>query len=201
METGREETKMIATSAAKTIILILLAIDVLWLLYILLRGHGESLVRTIVFAVILGIILGYLQSTKLQELSFSAIKNDLFPAKIPRYVYTIKEEDTLYSHKVSYYFLVPLPKLKLDMEPDGRTFTITDPEPVNQVLDQLNLPRVEGGAKELFMITGRSIDINLYRWDNYERGTLFVERALCQLKGTLQSYYGISRITIESRKY
>lgn len=192
---------MIATSAAKTIVLILLAIDVLWLVYILLRGYSESLVRAIVFAIILGIILGYLQNTKLQVLSFRAIKNDLFPTKIPRYIYTIKELDTLYSHRISYYFLEPLPKLKLDMDPNGSTFTITDPEPVNQVLDQLNLPRVKSGAQELSTITGRPTDINLYRWDNYDQGTLTLERGICRIKNSFESYHGVVRITVESQKY
>jgi len=192
---------MVATSTAKTIVAILLAIDIIWLVYILIRGYTESLVRTIVLAVVLGVIFGYLQTTKLESLSFNAIKNDLFPPNIPQYSYTVNEEDTLYSHRITYWFQEPLPKLKLDMDPSGRTFTIRNPEPVNQVLDQLNLPRVKSGAKELFTVTGNSTDINLYRWDNYEKGTLILERAICRIKDSLESYHGIVRITIDNRKY
>ncbi|MBC7362016.1 MAG: hypothetical protein H5U06_07015 [Candidatus Aminicenantes bacterium] len=192
---------MIATSTVKTIVTILLAIDIIWLIYILIRGYTESLVRTIVFAIILGIILGYLQNTKLEMLSFRAIKNDLFPPNIPQYSYTVNEEDTLYSHRITYTFLEPIPELKLDMDPNGRTFTIRDPEPVNLVLDQLNLPRVKSGAQELYTITGNQTDIGIYRWDDYERGTLILERGLYQNKNTMQSYHGIVRIIIDSRKY
>lgn len=192
---------MIATSTVKTIVTILLAIDIIWLVYILIRGYTESLVRTIVFAIILGIILGYLQNTKLEMLSFRAIKNDLFPPNIPQYSYTVNEEDTLYSHRITYTFLEPIPELKLDMDPNGRTFTIRDPEPVNLVLDQLNLPRVKSGAQELYTITGNQTDIGIYRWDDYERGTLILERGLYQNKNTMQSYHGIVRIIIDSRKY
>lgn len=192
---------MIATSTVKTIVTILLAIDLIWLIYILIRGYTESLVRTIVFAIIFGIILGYLQNTKLEMLSFRAIKNDLFPPNIPQYSYTVNEEDTLYSHRITYTFLEPIPELKLDMDPNGRTFTIRDPEPVNLVLDQLNLPRVKSGAQELYTITGNQTDIGIYRWDDYERGTLILERGLYQNKNTMQSYHGIVRIIIDSRKY
>lgn len=192
---------MIATSTAKTIVTILLAIDILWLVYILIRGYTESLVRTIILAVILGIVLGYLQNTKLEMLSFRAIKNDLFPPEIPQISYTVEEEDTLYSHRIVYTFHEPFPELKLEMDPNGRTFTLKDPESVNLVLDQLNLPRVKNGVPELYTITGNQTDIGVYRWDNYERGTLILERGLYQNKSTLQSYYGITRITIDSRKY
>ncbi|MCI4444591.1 MAG: hypothetical protein JHC32_01015 [Candidatus Aminicenantes bacterium] len=192
---------MIATSTAKSIITILLAIDIIWLIYIIFKGYTESLVRTIIFAVILVLCLGYLQQTKLERLSFQAIKNDLFPPKVRQYAYTVEEQNNQYSYRLIYTFLEPPPELKVNMDPNGRTFTISDLESVNQVLGQLNLPRVTGGGKELFAITGNQTDIGLYRWDNYERGTLILERSLYQNKQNMQSYYCISRITIESRKY
>lgn len=203
---------MIATSTLRTIVTILLVIDIVWLIYILFRGYTESLVRTIVFAVILGIMLGYLQSTKLEMLSFKAIKNDLFPPKTPRYVYTVSEADTQDSHRVIYNFissetlertaeLPSPPELKLVMDPNGRTFTLEDPESLNLVLDQLNLPRVKHGAKELFLLTGSQTDIGIYRWDDYQLGTLIVERQLFQKKNSMQSYNAIARIIIDSRRY
>lgn len=203
---------MISTSLAINIVTALLAINVIWLIYILFRGHTESLVRTIVFIVLLGIILGYLQTTRLTVLSFKAIKNDLFPPDIPEYYYTVSESDTIYSHRTIYTFIsgdqldrnstVPAPpELKLVMDPNGRTFTIEEPESLNLVLDQLKLPRVSHGAKELVTITGNQTDVGVYRWDDYPLGTLIVERALFQQKKTMQSYNAISRIIVDSRRY
>jgi len=206
---------MVATSTAITLVTILLAVSVIWLVYILIRGYTESLFRTIVIIVILGVILGYLQNTKLETLSFKAIKNDLFPPKIPDYYYTVSEIDTQHSHRIIYTFLSsdllmkiergeevpPPPELKLVMDPNGRTFTIEDPESLNLILDKLNLPRVKHGAQELFLSTGNQTDIGIYRWDDYPLGTLIVERDIYQNKKTMQSYQAISRIIIDSRKY
>lgn len=203
---------MISTSLAINIVTALLAINVVWLIYILFRGHTENLVRTIIFIVLLGIILGYLQSTKLTVLSFKAIKNDLFPPNIPEYSYTVSETDNLYSHRTVYSFITgdqldrttplpPPPELKLVMDPNGRTFTIEDPESLNLVLDQLKLPRVSHGVKELVTITGNQTDVGVYRWDDYALGTLIVERTLFQQKNSMQSYNAISRIIVDSRKY
>ncbi|HEK86784.1 MAG: hypothetical protein ACPLZD_08315 [Candidatus Saccharicenans sp.] len=192
---------MVPVSTVKAIVTILLVIDIFWLLYIIIRGYTESLLRTIIFGLILGLCLGYLQNTKLEKLSFQAIKNDLFPTKVRTYAYTKDEQNDLYSYKVVYTFLEPPPELKVEMDPNGKTFTISDLESVNQVLDQLNLPRVSGGGKELLSITGNQTDLGLYRWDNYEKGTLTLERGLYQNKQNMKSYYCITRITIDSRKY
>ena len=78
---------MVATSTVKTIVTILLAIDVIWLIYILFKGYTESLVRTIVAGLVLGVILYYLQTTSLQYLTFKAVKNDIFPPNVPQYSY------------------------------------------------------------------------------------------------------------------
>jgi hypothetical protein len=203
---------MIATSTVLTIVTVLLVISVVWLVYILIRGHTEGLVRTIVFIIILGIIFVYLQNTSLTTLSFKAIRDDLFPPKIPLYQYTITTADNLYSSRTIYTFVTsdpleksstgtPPPELKLVMDPNGRTFTIENPESLNLVLDQLKLPRVRHGAKELFTMTGNQTDIGVYRWDDYELGTLFAERFLYQQKNTMQSYNAIARIIVDSRKY
>ncbi len=203
---------MISTSLAINLVTALLAINVIWLIYILFRGHTESLVRTIIIIVLLGIILGYLQNTRLTVLSFKAIKNDLFPPDIPEYQYTVSESDTLYSHRTIYTFFtgqeverdstIPAPpELKVVMDPNGRTFTLEDPESLNLVLDQLKLPRVSHGAKELVTITGNQTDVGVYRWDDYPLGTLIVERTLFQKRDNLQSYNAISRIIVDSRRY
>ncbi|MDD8020022.1 MAG: hypothetical protein PHU81_02395 [Acidobacteriota bacterium] len=204
-----------ATSLAKNIIIVLLAIDIIWLIYILLKSHAESLGRAIVAALVLGVIFYYLQATSLQYLSFKAIKNDLFPPEIPNYSFTKTEADTQYSHRTIYTFMIafsdnsdetagkvsPPPELKLKMDPNGRTFTLDDPESLNIVLKQLNLPPVDNGAPELSTLTGNANDQGIYRWDDYPQGTLTVERSLYQNKNTLQSYYCLSRIIIDSSKY
>jgi len=148
----------------------------------------------------------------LTVLSYKSIKNDLFPPDILEYYYTVTESDTLYSHRTIYTFItgdqlernasVPAPpELKLVMDPSGRTFTIADPESLNLVLDQLKLPRVSRGVKELVTYTGNQTDVAIYRWDDYPLGTLIVERTLFQQKNTMQSYNAISRIIVDSRRY
>jgi hypothetical protein len=168
-------------------------------------------VRTIIFIIVLGIILGYLKNTRLERLSFKAIKNDLFPPSLPQYSYVVQEQDTQYSHRIVYRFIIkteedtpnlpPPPELKLDMDPNGRTFTLRDIESLNLVLDQLNLPPVTHGVQELYAITGNQTDVGLYRWDDYQLGTLIVERTIYQNKNSLQSYHAIASITVDRRKY
>ncbi|MBC7363766.1 MAG: hypothetical protein H5U07_04380 [Candidatus Aminicenantes bacterium] len=202
---------MIATSTAITVVTVLLAICVIWLVYIIIRGHTESLLRTIIFIIILGIILGYLKNTQLERLSFKAIKNDLFPPSLPQYSYVVQEQDTQYSHRIVYRFIIkteedtpnlpPPPELKLDMDPNGRTFTLRDIESLNLVLDQLNLPPVSHGVQELYTLTGNQTDIGIYRWDDYPLGTLIVERTIFQHRDSLQSYHAIASITVDRRKY
>ena len=202
---------MIATSTAITVVTALLAICVLWLVYNIIRGHTESHVRTIIFIIVLGNILGYLKNTRLERLSFKAIKNDLFPPSLPQYSYVVQEQDTQYSHRIVYRFIIkteedtpnlpPPPELKLDMDPNGRTFTLRDIESLNLVLDQLNLPPVTHGVQELYAITGNQTDVGLYRWDDYQLGTLIVERTIYQNKNSLQSYHAIASITVDRRKY
>jgi hypothetical protein len=206
---------MVATSTVKAIATILLAIDVIWLIYILFKGYTESLVRTIVAGLVLGVVLYYLQTTSLQYLSFKAVKNDLFPPDIPQYSYLRTEEDNQYSHRVIYTFMLtpsesalertvevpPPPELKLEMDPGGQTFTLRDPESLNFVLEQLNLPLVNKGVPELSTITGNRLDQGIYRFDDYPLGTLTVERSLYQNKKVALTYHCISRIIIDSRKY
>ena len=55
---------MVAASTVKTIVTILLAIDVIWLIYILFKGYTESLVRVIVTGLVLGVILFLLQKNQ-----------------------------------------------------------------------------------------------------------------------------------------
>jgi hypothetical protein len=87
------------------------------------------------------------------------------------------------------------------MDPGGQTFTLKDPESLNLVLEQLNLPPVNRGVPELSTITGNRLDQGIYRFDDYPLGTLTVERAIFQNKKVALSYHCISRIIIDSRKY
>jgi hypothetical protein len=95
----------------------------------------------------------------------------------------------------------PPPELKLEMDPGGKTFTLKDPESLNNVLTQLNLPPVSHGVPELSTITANRTDQQVYRFDDYPLGTLTVERSLYQNTKVALSYYCISRIIIDSRKY
>ncbi|MCK7527746.1 MAG: hypothetical protein MZV64_64100 [Ignavibacteriales bacterium] len=54
----------------------------------------------------------------------------------------------------------------------GKYMTIKDVRPVNVVLEYLGLPPVAEGVAELASLTGRTIDADKFRWDDYERGVL-----------------------------
>ncbi len=76
---------------------------------------------------------------------------------------------------------------------------IKDIRPVNVVLEYLGLPPVAAGVSELASITGRTLDADKYRWDDYERGVLLLERGICRDMTSAQSFTCIARITVTAR--
>src|SRR5512136_2012465 len=70
---------MIATDIVKTIVLVLLGLAVLWIVVIIVKNDMQTIIRALIVAAVLGLGYYYLDHTKLEKLSFTAIKNDLFP--------------------------------------------------------------------------------------------------------------------------
>ena len=200
---------MIATTTLRTILMVLFGLTIVWLIKISIKQEFETLVRALIVAVLLGGALFFLQQTKLETISWKNIKQTVFPEKDLGLAYVKDEGRQGGMRYVRYTFPAPTgqegsllgvgPRLKLTMDPNGRSYNITDIEPVNRVLASLGLPKVKSGIKELASITGRLSDVDSYRWDDYEGGVLTIERGLCQNKNSLERYHCIVSITVQTR--
>lgn len=189
---------MIETATLKTIVMVLFGLTILWLVKILVKQEFETLIRALVVAVCLGGAFLYLQTTKLERISWKTIRNQVFPSKDIPLVYTVDESTRLGAGYVRYIFEEPGPKVNLTMDSNGKNFQIKDIEPVNRVLETLGLPHISSGAREQISITGKISDVNIYRWEDYPRGLLIIELSLCQNKVGLERYHCIAGITIRN---
>lgn len=199
---------MIATTTLKTIVMVLFGLTIVWLVKILIKQEFETLVRALIVAVFFGGAFFFLQQTKLETISWKNVKQIVFPEKALAFAY-VKEEGRIgVGRYTRYTFPAPTgeegslfgigPQIKLIMDPSGRSYNITDVEPVNRVLAYLGLPKVKAGIKELSSITGQLSDVNHYKWDDYEQGVLIIERGLCQNKDSLERYPCIVSITVQT---
>jgi hypothetical protein len=199
---------MIATATLMTIVLVLLSMCLVWVVKVVVKREFENLARALIVTALIGGAFLYLQQTKLTQISWASLKRDVFPPKVRSYTYIKQESNSGGLHRVRYSFPAPgpegsqpdpSPKLKLILDPDGRHYHITDVEPINRVLKELGLPLVKSGVRELAAVTGRLNDVNYYRWDDYERGILTIERSLCLNKDGLERYHCLATLTIQSR--
>lgn len=190
---------MIATETAKTALLILFGLAILWIIVIVVKNDMQTIIRALVVAALLGIGLYYVNQTKLEKLSYTAIKEELFPIKARAYTFT-KRESSLDGRAVStYVFEDPGPPLTLVMMNGGKYMAIKDIRGVNTVLQLIGLPPVADGVPELASLTGRTLDADKYRWDDYERGVLIIERSICRDMTSAQTFTCIARITVTGR--
>jgi hypothetical protein len=200
---------MIATATLRTIVLVLLGLCIVWIVKVLVKREFETLARALIVTALIGGAFLYLTETKLTYVSWESLKRDIFPPKVHPYTYIKQESNPIAgSRLVRYLFPAPgpegsepgpSPKLKVTLDPNGRNYHITDVEPVNRVLEDLGLPLVKSGVRELAAVTGRLTDVNYYRWDDYELGILTIERSLCNDKDSLVRYHCLVRLTIQSR--
>jgi hypothetical protein len=190
---------MIATETAKTIVLILFGLAILWIVIIIVKNDTETIVRAILVAAVLGLGLYYLNTTKLETLSFAAIKRDLFPVQARAYVF--KRQDAKYAGRpaTNYIFEDPGPPLSLVMAEGGKYMAIRDVEPINVLLEYIGLPPVAEGVPELASITGSVIDAEKFRWDDYEKGVLVITRGLCRDMASAKTFPCVAQITLISR--
>jgi hypothetical protein len=190
---------MIATESAKTIVLILFGLALLWVVVIIVKNDMQTILRALLVAALLGLSLFYLSHTKLEKLSYTAIKNDLFPVKARAYTFDRREMTIEGRTITTIVFDEPGPPLSLAMMEGGKYMAIKDVRLVNAVLAYLSLPLVSKGVPELASFTGNTIDADKYRWNDYERGVLVIERGLCRDMTAAQSFPCIARITISGR--
>jgi hypothetical protein len=190
---------MIATETAKTVLLVLLGLAVLWIIVIVVRNDMQTIIRALIVAALLGLGLYYVSNTKLEKLSYRAIKEELFPVKSRAYTYEKREGQVGGAPITAYLFDDPGPPLSVAMIEGGKYMAIKDVRSVNAVLAYLGLPPVEKGVPELASLTGRTIDADKYRWDDYELGILLLDRGICRDLTAAQSFTCIARITITAR--
>ena len=190
---------MVATETAKTVMLVLFGLSILWIVVIVVRNDMQTIIRALIVTALLGLGLYYLNQTKLETLSFTAIKQELFPVKSRAYTYNRRDSYDAGRTVTAYIFEDPGPPLSVAMIEGGKHMAIKDIRPVNVVLEYLGLPPVAAGVPELASITGRSLDSDKYRWDDYERGVLLLERGICRDMTSAQSFTCIARITVTAR--
>jgi hypothetical protein len=200
---------MIATATLRTIVLVLLGLCIVWIVKVLVKREFETLARALIVTALIGGAFLYLTETKLTYVSWESLKRDIFPPKARPYTYIKQESDPIVGARLVRYIFPapgpegsepdPSPKLKLTLDPNGRNYHITNVEPINHVLEDLGLPLVRSGVRELAAVTGRLTDVNYYRWDDYELGILTIERSLCNNKNSLERYHCLVSLTIQSR--
>lgn len=190
---------MIATETARTAILVLLGLAVFWVVICIIKNDTATIIRALITTVLLGIVFFYLNQTKLQTLTYKGVKNDLFPPKPLHAVFEKREMISAGESRTIYSFSEPGPELALSMDEGGKTLSITDIDPLNRILVYVGLPPVKKGAPELSSITGSSLDVDKYRWDDYELGTLIVERGICRNVTTTSTYPCVETITVLRR--
>ena len=189
---------MVATETAKTVILILFGLAIVWIIVIVVRNDMQTIVRALIVAALLGLGLYYVNHTKLQTLSYSAIKDELFPVEKRAYTYRKQESQAPGTNVTTYVFSEPGPPLSLGLMEGGKFMAIKDLRTVNQVLADLGLPPVTHGVPELAAVTGKSLDSDQFRWDDYKLGVLQIERGLCRDMTSAQTFPCIARITVRA---
>lgn len=190
---------MIATETAKTAALVLFGLSLLWIVVLIVKNDMQTIVRALVVAALLGLALFYINQTKLERLSFRAVKEDLFPLKTRAYIFARHEGHMAGIPITTFVFEDPGPPLSLALQKGGKYMAIRDLRTVNSVLEFLNLPPVSAGVPELAFITGQTLDTDKYRWDDYALGVLLIERGICRDMTTAESFTCIARITVQSR--
>ena len=190
---------MVATETVKTVVLVLFGLCILWIIIVVVKNDMQTIVRALLVTAVMGLALYFLNQTKLEKLSYTAVKNELFPVKTRNYAFEMQEGHIAGRLTTTYIFQDPGPPLPLVMMNGGKDMAIKDVRSVNNVLEFLGLPPVAEGVSELAAITNQAIDADKYRWDNYENGVLLLERGICRDRTATQAFTCIARITIYSR--
>jgi len=180
----------------RIIVSALLGLAILSLIISIFRRETENVVRSLIFVIIFGLLFLYFQQTKMERLTWNNLKKELGLAKPVEYHFIKEESSDIYRQKVRYFFPEPGPRLNLTIDESGRFLHLDKIDEINRILEYIGLKKVTHGVKELASITGKSYDVNLYRWDDYPDGILIIERAICRDKSTLNSYNCLQSITL-----
>jgi hypothetical protein len=184
---------MISLTTAASVLLILAAI---WLIILIVKRQHEYIFRAMLIMLVLLLGLIFLRQHESGKLTWPEIKIRLFPGKPVVYDYTVRKIYVGGKTETRYVFNEPQPKLSLRLDTSGTYFHISDLKPINDMLEHLNLPKVEEKVPELASLTGNKRDVNLYKWEDYTGGILILEKGLCQDPKSLEVYQGIANIRI-----
>ncbi len=190
---------MVATETVRLVLLILLALAGVWVVICVIKNDMATIVRALIVLIVVGIGFIYVSQTDLEQLSFKAVKEDIFPPKPQYYRFEKRESTSGGITRTTYVFAKPEPALVLSMERGGKNMVIKNVDPLNRVLAFVGLPPVKEGVQELAAITGKAIDANIFRWDKYEMGILTIERGVGHDSATVKSYPCIISITVSNR--
>ncbi len=180
------------------ILSVLLLIASIWLLVIIVQKKTGYMFRGMIFFLFVLLALIYFQQSDAQKFTISDIKYALFPKKSLTLNYHT-EEDSQRGTVARYVFDEPIPRIPVSMDADGKYFHITNIKVINEILSRMGLPQVKKGAQELVSITGSTSHKNLYRWDDYPKGILILERNICKNKQTLETFNCLATITIRQK--
>lgn len=183
----------------RIISLVLLVLSFLWCLEIFLKKQLEYLFRASIIFIFVLLAFIFFQKNEIGQWNYFQIKDHLFPGKTIQLKYQVEKGSLFRENYIRYVFQEPRPKLILSLDEKGKYLNLKDISPLNKVLKQLGLPPVNSGAPELASITGSRFDINHYRWDNYPKGILIIERTQCKNKKTYQTYHCLATLTIKHR--
>ncbi|MGB3861226.1 MAG: hypothetical protein WBF32_07540 [Candidatus Aminicenantaceae bacterium] len=180
------------------ILSVLLFIASIWLLIIIMQKKSGYMFRAMIFFLFVLLALIYFQQSDAKKHTISDVKYALFPKKSLALNYHT-EQDSQQGTVVRYVFDEPIPKIPVSMDKDGKYFHITNITVLNEILSRMGLPRVKKGAQELVSITGSNSHKNLYRWEDYPRGVLVIERTICENKQILDTDNCLASITIRKK--
>jgi len=187
------------TLTLKTVVNILLALSLLWLIKIIFEQDRQNLFKALLASAFFIAALLFIQNKHWEKMTLSDLKKQVFSEKITEYNYRIEKGSAKGIDYIRYIFDEPRPKLSLEIDSHGEYLHISDVSSINKILDILGLPRLSEGVPELSWITGSHSDINQYRWENYPQGTLILKRSLCRDVPKIKSYNCISSITLEKK--
>ncbi|MFQ6039073.1 MAG: hypothetical protein ACE5LV_10720 [Candidatus Aminicenantales bacterium] len=184
---------MISLTTAASILLILAAI---WLIILIIKRQHEFIFRAMVIMLLLLLALIFLRQHEAGRMTWYDIKEKIFAEKQPEYRFTVHKRNLRDVRETEYVFHEPRPRLSVRLDSNGTYFDIVDLKPINAVLKHLDLPEVKEKVPELASITGSKSDVNQYMWTDYPRGTLIVERTLCQSQISPEVYHCLSSIRL-----
>lgn len=180
------------------ILSVLLLIASIWLFIIIMQKKTGYVFRGMVFFLFVLLALIYFQQSDAKKYTLSDLKYALFPKKGFTLNYHTDEESQQ-GTVIRYVFDEPMPKIPVSMDRNGKYFHITNISVINEILNRMRLPLINKGAQELASITGSSVHKNLYRWEDYPRGILILERTICKNRQTLETFNCLASLTIRSK--